>query len=352
MIIRTTLAASLLALASFPASATTYKLTMVAAPPPTVTPTQLTKDFFVPEVAKRVEAAGRGDKIEWTEAYSQTLAKFTETLETVEEGIAHFGVQVKLFEEAKLPLEQYAASIPFGPADMTKLLAIDKRVRAQVPEMNAHFLKYNQVTLANASEISMHMFTKFPLTKVEDLKGRKIGASGTLGQLMRGTGAVLVTASMQSAYTDLSNGLYEGYTTGESLAFPYKIHQAAPYFTKMDFGGTMTCGITVNKKTWDALPEYIRTIVQEVALEWEKRYIVVSEGKNKAMTELMLKEGLKASVMPAEERKKWAMAMPNVAKEWASAVDKQGLPGTKILTVFMNEMRNSGETVLRDWDKE
>jgi TRAP-type C4-dicarboxylate transport system substrate-binding protein len=352
IITRAVLVAGVCALAASPVSAETFKWTVVAAPPPTVTPTQITKEFFVPEVSKRVEAAGKGDKIEWTEAYSQTLAKFTETLETVEEGIAQVGVQIKLFEEAKLPLEQYAASIPFGPADMTKLLQIDKKVRTQVPEMNAMFLKYNQVAIANASEISMQMFTKFPLTKMDDLKGHKIGASGTLAQLLRGTGAVAVTASMQSAYTDLTNGLYEGYTTGESLAFPYKIYQAAPYFTKTDFGGTMTAALTVNKKTWDALPDYIRTILSDVAKEWELKYIQVSEGKNKAMTDLMMKEGLKASVMSAEERKKWAMAMPNVAKEWAAAVDKQGLPGTKVLVAFMNEMRASGEPVLRNWDRE
>ena len=64
--------------------------------------------------------------------------------------------------------------------------------------------------------------------------------------------------------------------------------------------------------------------------------------------------GFKGQVMefPREEQVKWAKMMPNLAKEWADKLDKQGLPATKAMHAYMNEMRAMGAKPARDWDKE
>ena len=345
------LAAMAVVLAAAPVAAQTLKLTVVGAPPPTISAVGLSKSFFVPEVSKRAAAADPSIKIEWTEAYSQTLAKFTEVLETVEEGVAHIGLLLTNFEEAKLPLEQYAALIPFGP-DGPQMLEIDRRVRAKVPQMEATYLKYNQIALAHSVAASNQMFTKFPLQKVDDLKGRKIGASGTLGHVLRGTGAVIVTANMAQSYTDIANGVYEGYPISESLASPYKTYQAAPYYAKLDFGGTMIPALTVNKKTWDGFPAVMRKVVQDVASEWQSLLLKTDMERVQTSLDAMKKDGLKVLEFSAYERTRWAKMMPNTAKEWAEGLDKKGEPGSKVLTVFMDELRASGYPVVRNWDKE
>ena len=345
------LIATALALAVSPALAQqTIKITVVGAAPPTVTPSKVTKEFFVPEVTKRLQ--GSPYKIEWTEAYSQTLAKFTEVFETVEEGIAQIGVQLKNFEESKLPLEQYASTIPFGATDAKVAYKIDLNLRAKVPEMQAAFTKYNQVALAHAASASMQMMTKFPLAKVEDLKGRKIGGSGALAMVMRGTGAVIVTANMAQSYTDIANGVYDGYPIGIMQGFPYKTYQAAPYYTKLDFGATLVGALSINKKTFDALPAEVRKVIQETATEWSSAYYMSEVERSTQLFEQMQKEGMKASDFPAGERKKWAKMMPNIAKEWAEALDKKGEPGTKLLTAYMDELRTAKVPLVREWDKE
>ena len=345
------LIATALALAVSPALAQqTIKITVVAAPPPTVTPTKVTKEFFVPEVTKRLQ--GSPYKIEWTEAYSQTLAKITETFETVEEGIAQIGVQLKNFEESKLPLEQYASMIPFGAADPQVAYQIDLNLRAKVPAMQATFLKYDQIALAHAASLSMQMMTKFPLTKVEELKGRKIGGSGALAQVLRGTGAVIVTANMVGSYTDIANGLYDGYPIGIMQGFPYKTYQSAPFYTELDFGSTLVGALTVNKKWWDALPADVRKAIQETATEWSTVYYDSELARSQQAFEQMQKEGMKVIAFPDSERKRWATMMPNIAKEWAQDLDKKGEPGTKVLTAYMDELRAAKVPLVREWDKE
>jgi TRAP-type transport system periplasmic protein len=328
------------------------KLTIAGAPPPTVTPVRVAKEYFVPEVNRRLAASGNPFRIEWTEAYSQTLVKFTETLEAVEEGVAHVGVLLKNFEESKLPLEQYVAMMPFGTGDTAKQLEIDAKVRARVPEMDATFDKYNQIALSHAPSESMQMFTKFPLKKVEDLQGKKIGASGALGQVLRGTGAVIVTSSMLSSFTDIKAGVYDGYPISASLAFPYKTYQAAPHMAEVDFGTTMVAAITVNKKTWAALPAHAQKIFREVAHDYVLKYMALEKERSKQVLEQIRKEGVDVVVFSPEQRRAWAMKMPNIAREWALQLDKEGQPGTKLLAAYMEESRAAGVKLMRNWDKE
>lgn len=332
--------------------AQTIKLIVAGGPPPTNTPALVTKEFFVPEVSKRLAASGNPFKIEWTEAYSQTLVKYTETLEAVEEGVVHVGVLLKNFEESKLPLEQYVTMIPFGTADAAVQSRIDGKVRARVPEMEATFDKYNQVVLAHAVTESGQLFTKFPLTRVDDLQGKKIGASGALGQLLRGTGAVIVTSNMMTSFTDIKAGVYDGYQISEGLAFTFKTYQAAPYMAKLDFGTPMLASLTVNKKTWASLPPHAQKIFKDVAREWTQQYIASEKAHNKRVVETMKKEGVKFVDISPEERRRWAMKMPNIAREWAQQLDKQGQPGSKLLAAYMEETRAAGVKPVRDWDKE
>ncbi|MGE3934204.1 MAG: TRAP transporter substrate-binding protein DctP [Rhodospirillaceae bacterium] len=345
-------ATAALALCAPAATAQTVKFAIIAPSPINVTPTKVTKEYFVPEVTKRLAASGKGFKIEWNEAYGPQLAKFTEVLENIEEGIAHMGVILRNFEESKLPLEQYPAMIPFGITDSFDMLKVDARVRQRVPEMNKQFDKYNQILLSSSISENMHMFTNFPIKTVDDMKGHKIGSSGTLGHVLRGTGAVLVTAAMTQSYLDIKNGVYEGYTIGEGLAFPYRTFESAQYLTRTYFGVTTVPSLAINKDAWNKLPEHARQIIQEVATEWAQRSVAMDRERLKHDTDAMVAKGLKVHDLPTEERQKWAKAMPNVAKEWADNMDKQGLPGAKLLTAYMDEVRASGKPVVRQWDKE
>jgi hypothetical protein len=52
------------------------------------------------------------------------------------------------------------------------------------------------------------------------------------------------------------------------------------------------------------------------------------------------------------DRLAWAKGMPNIAKEWAADLEKQGLSGNKILTSYMDYMRANKQQIARQWDKQ
>ena len=345
-------AAALAATLSAPVNAKTIKMTVVSAAPPIVTHVKVTKQFFIPEVNRRIKQSGEDFHIEWTEAYSSTLAKFSEVFETVEEGIAQLGVILKTFEPSKLPLEQYAHRTPFAGHSVEQMLTIDRNVRAKVPALNKTYAQFNQVYLDSAGGHSMQLFTTFPVRTVADIKGRKIGTSGAMGSWLRGTGAVAVSAAMSNSYTDIKNGLYDGYTINATLAFPYKTYEVARYMTRAHFGVTAGIGLTVNKATWDDMPRFARRIFTDVAREWGAGNARTDNARFAKFVAIMKKKGLKIADMSYDERRRWAMMMPNISREWADRLEKKGLPGRAVLTAYMDELRALKVTIPRHWDRE
>jgi len=105
-----------------PAQAKTYKLTSAAGHPPIFLWVTLTRDFFIPEVDRRLAEAGGKDKIIWNQAYGGTVAKLGGVLEAVEEGIVDIGFVGTIFEAPKMPLHNVSYMTPFGSGDIFKVV--------------------------------------------------------------------------------------------------------------------------------------------------------------------------------------------------------------------------------------
>lgn len=334
------------------ADAKTMKMTTVAAAPPIVTYVKVVKTRIIPEIDRRLAASGKDFRIEWTQAYAQSLAKFTEVFEAVEENVAQVGLVLKNFEPFKLSLEQYPYVVPFSRHTPAQMEIIERNMRKKVPELTSIYAKYDHVYLASGVSPSMHMFTNFPLTKVSDMKGHKIGASGSMGLWLKGTGAVRVNSSMANSFTDIKNGLYDGYPISAILAFPYQTYKAAKYMTRTHFGVSATSALTVNKDAWDDMPRHAQKIFRDVAQNYSKWQAQVDRGKLAKFIGIMKKKGMQESKLADSERRKWAMNMPNIAKEWADRLEKKGQPARKVVKAFMDEVRALNIEVARHWDRE
>ena len=156
---------------------------------------------------------------------------------------------------------------------------------------------------------------------------------------------------MNQSFTNIKNGVYEGYPISEILSFVYKTWSAAPYFTKVDFGPTLTSAITFNKDVWKSLPTKAQQIIREEAAKWPTYLDQIDNKKRAKFVGIMKKKGVKFSELSDAERNKWAMALPNIAKEWADRMEKRKLPGNKMVATFMAELRAAKVPFARDWGK-
>jgi TRAP-type C4-dicarboxylate transport system substrate-binding protein len=334
------------------AGAASVKMTAVAGAPPNVTNVKALKEVFIPEVNKQLAASGKDFKIEWTEAYSSSLATLTEVLEAIEQGIGHVGLILKNFEESKLPLEQVAYVVPFGDQTPRQAVAVDTGMRKRLAILDQQYLKYNQVFLYSAASAGMDLFTTFPVKSVDDIKGHKIGASGAMGNYLRNTGAVLVTSAMMDSYTSIRNGVYEGYVVATDLAFPFRTYQAAKHRTAINFGATPTSGLTVNQDAWKKLPDFAQDIFRKAAVAWSVGNEKFDDERHPNVVADMKKHNVVSTTLSKEARRKWAMTLPNLAQEWAEAQEKKGLPGKQVVNAYMAELRSQKISIARAWDKE
>jgi len=333
------------------ALAETYKVTFSAALGPQLPWIGMVREFFIPEVNKRLAAAGGKDTIVWNEAFSGTLAKIGGELAAVENGVSEMGVVSTIFEASKLPLMSLTYFAPFGNDDGLMLNKIIYEMHQEIPEMSNQWVRHKQVFLGSVSTDTNYLMTTFPVNKVADLKGRKLGAAGTLSLWAAGAGSVPVQGDFATHYNNIKTGVYDGLITFSTGAFPAKLHQVAPYITRVDLGSMTIAAITVNKGFHDRLPPYIQLILKETGSEYTTRIASVMMNLGKDFDQKMLAEGAKVSRLPPEERRLWATSMPNIAKDWVTRNTLRGVPADVVLAAYMKKLRDNNVQLARDWDK-
>ncbi|MBI4966710.1 MAG: C4-dicarboxylate TRAP transporter substrate-binding protein [Rhodospirillales bacterium] len=341
-----------LALAPATQAQEAIKLTLVSGHPPAFLWVKHLQETFAPAVEKELAKTGKY-KIEWNHAYGGTLAKVGGELETIEEGLADMGTSWSLFSAAKMPLQNVSYMAPFNSDQPKLIVAIIEDLQKKIPAMGAQWDKYNQVYLGGGVAIDpYHLFTNFPINKIEDMNGHKIGAPGPSANWLKGTGAVGVAGDLTTYYNSIKTNVFDGAIVFATAAVPAKLVEVAPHVTKINFGSPYAGGLTFNKTRWAKMPPEVQAAIRTGVAAYEEWYYVSLDQRVAGGYEAMEKAGAKIVAFPEDQRQKWAKQMPNVAKEWAEAQEAKGLPGKAVLAGFMEGLRARGLKPLRDWDKE
>jgi TRAP-type C4-dicarboxylate transport system substrate-binding protein len=330
-----------------------FSLTVAAGQPPrAMKALALVSELFIPEVDRRIKAAGLNVKINWKEAYAGSLLKPTFVLQGVQDSVADVGFEPTIFHPDKLPLEQVSFVTPFVTSDVVLVSKVVNKLHEMFPEYRRMYEKFGVVRLGGNSYDSYELFSTFPVKKFEDVKGKKIATAGAALQWIRGTDAAPVQSNMTLYYNSAKTGVIDGFIIFPSAIPGMKYPEAAPYVTKVGFGAQYAAAIIMNKATLEKMPPALQKVMHEAGAAWglaaDKAMQAAGEDGYAALKNYPNAQGFE---LPREEQVKWANAMPNIAKEWAQRVDQQGFPGTKVLAAYMEEMRKNGAKPVRDWDK-
>ena len=335
-----------------PAKAATYNITIAGGHGTQLPWMKAIEEFYIPEVDKRLAGAGGKDNIVWTKAFGGTLVKIGGELDGVREGIADMAMLYTIFEPARLPLLQVTFQAPFGSDDPTLISKIMVEMNQEMPELKAQWDAHGQVYLGAIATDTDHTWTKFPVAKLEDYKGRKLGASGSLSLWANGIGAVAVQGDFATHYNNVKTGVYDGLIAFTSGIYPTKVHEVAPYMTKVSLGAMSIGAMTMNKKLFDSMSPETQKVFRDVGIEYSQRVAVTVKNVAGLFEKKMIEEGAKVSEFPAAERKRWATTMPNIGKDWVKRNEERGVPAKKVLETYMAKLRAAKVELVRDWDKE
>lgn len=323
------------------AQAETFTLRIASGHPPGVVYAGLMKNFFQPELKKRVEERTK-HKINWVEGYSGSIVKVTETLEGVENGIIDIGGFCFCFEASKIPLHAFQVMLPFGTMDPTVSLKIAQEVYKQVPYLTEVFeKKFKQKLLARISDGGYNLGTSFDWNKVSDLKGIKIAGAGLNLNWLKYAGVTPVQGSLPEAYTGMKTHVYEGWIMFPSAWVNLKLYEPGPFYTLIGFGSITWHGLTINLNTWKKLPPDVQKIVLEVAHDFEE--LTGSNNKERYGADVeKLKTLIKVKQLPDAVREEWAQSLKDWPQQHAMTLEKQGLPAVKVLNLALDAAEKYG----------
>ncbi|UOA28908.1 C4-dicarboxylate TRAP transporter substrate-binding protein [Pseudosulfitobacter sp. DSM 107133] len=327
--------------------ADSFNWTIASGHPPVTKGVALLSSYFIPEVTTRLEAMGH--TVAWTEAYGGSLAGVTEVLEAVEVGITDFGYVPTIFEADRLPLEQVTYVTPFSSSNVSTMVSIINDLHDRVPAMEAAWTDANQKRLAASVVDSYQIITDFEWTDLSDLQGRKIVSGGLSTNWLRGTGATALAGSLPEYYNAVRTGLADGIIVFESAIAPYKFYEVAPYISSINFGPQSASALSVNLDSWGQIPPDVQAVIEEVASEYEAKVAVGYEEIAAKSVATAQENGAIVVSLADEARVAYAMAMPNIAREWAAGVDAQGKAGTETLEAYLAALADAGAHFVRDW---
>ncbi len=339
--------AAAFALAAPAAAQEQIKLTIAAGHPPIFLWVKHLKESFVATIDAELAKGGK-HRVVWNEAYGGTLAKIGSELETMQQGISDVGIVATVFQSAKMPLNNVTYFVPYGPADANVVTSAIDKVQA-LPELTAEWHKHNLVYLAGFAIDNYGLATSFPITKFEDLKGRKIGGAGPNLAWFKNTGAVGVQGSLNTFYTDIKTGVYEGAIAFVTSAVPAKLYEVAPHFTVVSMGAMYAGAVAINKSRWDKFAPEVQAAFRKGAAGYREAYLKEQTARIAAATDAWKKSGGKMTELAPAEQARLVKAIPNPTEEW---IKQAGPPAKNVLAAYMDSVRATGFKFQRDFDKE
>lgn len=311
--------------------------------PPGVVYAGLMLNYFQPELKKRIEE--RTDHtVNFVEGYSGSIVKVTEVLEGVQDGILDIGGFCYCFEPSSLPLHAFQVMLPFGTMDPNKSLKIAQEVYEKVPYLTNVFKdKFNQVLLSRVADGGYNLGTSFPWKDLSDLKGQKIAGAGLNLNWLKLAGVSEVQSSLATAYTEMKTNVYEGWIMFPSAWVNLKLYEPGPYYTLIGFGSMTWHGLTINQDTYNELPDDFKTILHEVAADFEQQTGSVNASEYDRLVDV-LRGKITVNEIAPDVRKAWAESLADWPQSLADDLNAQGLPATEVLNLVMDRAEANGYT--------
>ncbi|MEP3277270.1 MAG: C4-dicarboxylate TRAP transporter substrate-binding protein [Stappiaceae bacterium] len=304
--------------------------------------TETAHEWFAPELKKRIEE--RTDHtVNIQELHAGKVAKVTEVLEATRDGLLDIGFISLIFEPSNGFMQNFTLFLPFNSPDAVKVTEAVLATYEKFPVLHEVFEeKHNQKWLGGACLANYGVGTNFAWTQFDDLKGHKIAGAGI--NLDWIAGATPVASNLNEAYQSIQSGVYEGYLAASPWWHAFKLNEIAPYYTKTDFGAQFLNAVTINKQSWDRLPDDVKAIVAELGQEWAGVTAEVC-ARNDAEGLAKLRD-LNVDVREIDGNAKidWAKAVADFPNKMAKEANDRGLPGTDILNFYMTKIEELGHT--------
>jgi TRAP-type transport system periplasmic protein len=256
-----------------------------------------------------------------------TLTPAAQTYENVIKGIADIGFSVFGYTRGRFPM----ISIMDNP------LGYKSGVQA-TNLINEFYKKYKPKELDDVQVMYLHahgpgiLHSKKPVKTMEDLKGMKIRAQGTVVPIVQALGGAPVGTTMPETYDALRTGVVDGAMSPQEALEGWKWGEIVKYTTQnFSSAYTATMFVVMNKNKWASLPPDIQKIFTEVNAEWAVKQGKLWDELDEAGYKWSATKGHQVIALSKEEDAKWAAQVKSIYEKYAAEIQAKGLPGNEAL---------------------
>jgi len=287
---------------------------------------------WIKEIEKRTKGA---IKIHYYPA--NTLVPANQSFDAVLKGIADISMSCFSYTRGRFPMME-VIDLPLGYRDgiqATKLI-------------NAYYKRFKPKELDNVKVMYLvaHgpgiLHTKRPVNKIDDLKGMKIKTTGTTATIIKALGATPVSLTMPDTYDALRTGVVDGILAPVETLQGWK-HGELVKATIQNFGSSYTIGtfVVMNKAKWNALPDNIKKIFEEVNKEWEFKQGKTWNDIDMEAYDYIKKRGNQIIRLSREEDERWAAKVRPLLDDYVKEKKAMGFPADEALKFCLDFLKNN-----------
>ncbi len=305
----------------------------------------LESKYFTEEITKR-----SGGSITFDSTYGAALAPVGEMLGLVGKGAVDLIDWSPSYSAALFPGSDLDFAYPFTTSDPDILIPAAHKLRNEFPQWGTElFTKQNVKVLT----LSVHPFygivSKFPITKLDDLKGRKIAAIGLTARIIEAAGATGVSSPAQERYLQMQTGVVEGNWLPLNLQVAFKIHEVGKYYMELDALTHATEHIVMNLDKWKSLDAATQKLFTDVSADAETYVRNIAKKDYTDSLQILKTAGVTITPLPDAERTKWSNQVPDLAADQAKLMEDKGLPGFAIAQRYTAILKEAGVKLSREY---
>lgn len=180
---------------------------------------------------------------------------------------------------------------------------------------------------------------------VEDFAGKRIRATGGLGEAFETVGATPTSVTATEAYNAMESGVVDSVAFAQHAHLSFRTIDLADWWTANLNPGTVNCPVVVNTDAYAALSDEHRQILEESAEE-AIDYYIENYGELLEEWETILEEkGVQKVEFSEEEIAEFEQqAATAIRDQWIEDMEAQGIPGQELYDTVQQTLKEQRGT--------
>ncbi|QIM47873.1 TRAP transporter substrate-binding protein [Pusillimonas sp. DMV24BSW_D] len=242
-------------------------------------------------------------------------------------GVTDIGLSAPSYDPGRFPLTSGMA-LPLGFENATEASRVLWEVTKEFQPKEFENFK----VLAMFTSEPGHIQSKEPVRNTEDLANMRLRATGSGVPVIEALGGSAVGMSMPDVPQAVQTGVIDGTMTSREVLRDFRLAENLKYVTEYPMV-VSTFAAVMDKKKWDALPDDVKKVFDELGEEmhaWTGRYHD-EENVNGALEWAQKEQGLTILTLSDEETARWDAKMEPIVEEWIVATEAKGLPAKQYI---------------------